>query len=106
LTTLDLFLKNLPQDIHLISGHQKTPSSLELIYSEEDFLKLIEFFTEDKFVFRFLEKTPKGEFFVHLAFLKGGLALQIAIEVRNRSNEFKTKLCALFSAAEAYLNQF
>ena len=106
MTTLDLFLDSVPNDIHLISGHQKTPSSLELIYSEEDFLRLVKYFPEDQIIFRFIEKSPKDEFFVHLAFLKGELILQVTIEVRNRSHEFKTELCAFFPAAEAFLDQF
>ncbi len=103
MTTLDSFLKSLPHDIHLISGHQKTSSSLYLIYSEEDFLKLLNWFPEDQFVFRFLEKTPKDEFLVHLAFLKRDYSLQITFEVKNRSREFGVKFRTIFSSAEAYL---
>ncbi len=106
MTTLDSFLKSLPSDIHLISGHQKTPSSLYLSYSEEDFLKLLQFFPEGQIVFRFLEKSLKDRFLVHLAYLKGKLSLQITIEVKNRSQEFGTKLCTIFSSAEAYLDEF
>lgn len=105
MTTLDSFLKSLPNNIHLISGHQQTSSSLHLSYSEEDFLKLLDFFPEDQIVFRFLEKTPKDEFLVHLTFLKGKLSLQITIEVKNRSQDFGTKLCEIFSSAEVYLDE-
>ena len=103
MTTLDSFLKSLPRDIHLISGHQKTSSSLHLIYSEEDFLKLLNWFPEDQFVFRFLEKTPKDEFLVHLAFLERDFSLQITVEVKNRSREFGVKFRTIFSSAEVYL---
>jgi len=106
LTTLDSFLKILPHDIHLISGHQKTSSSLYLSYSDEDFLKLVNFFPEDQIVFRFLEKTPKNEFLIHLAFLKGKLSLQLTIEVKNHSQEFGVKLSEIFSVAKIYLNEF
>ena len=104
MTTLDIFLKSLPNDIHLIYGHQKTSSSLHLSYSEEDFLKLVKFYPEDQIIFRFLEKTPKDEFLVHLAFLKGDFSLQITIEVRNRSREFGIKLRTIFPSAEVYLH--
>ena len=106
MTTLDSFLKSLPHDIHLISGHQVTSSSLHLSYSEEDFLKLLAHFPEDQIVFRFLEKTPKDEFLVHLTFLKGKLSLLLTIEVKNRSQEFGMKLCEIFSSAKVYLNEF
>ncbi len=104
MTTLDSFLKCLPHDIHLISGHQKTSSSLHLSYSEEDFLKLLKYFPEDQIVFRFLEKTPKDEFLVHLAFLKGDFSLQITIEVKNWTREFGIKLRTIFPAAEVHLD--
>ena len=104
MTTLDLFLKSLPHDIHVISGHQKTSSSLHLRYSEEYFLKLLKYFPEDQIVFRFLEKTPKDEFLVHLAFLKRDFALQITIEVKNRSREFGITICRIFPSAEVYLH--
>jgi len=106
LTTLDSFLKSLPPTINLISGHQKTSSSLHLSYSEEDFLKLVSNYPEDQIIFRFLEKTPKDEFLVHLTFLKGKLTLQITIEVKSRSKEFRTKLFAIFPSAEVYLDEF
>jgi hypothetical protein len=106
LTTLDLFLKSLPNDLHLISGHQKTPSSLYLCYSEEDFFKILNTFPEEQIVFRYFEKRPKETRYVHLALLKEKLTLQISIEVKNYTHDFGTKLCERFPSAEAYLGEF
>ncbi len=106
MTTLDLFLKSLPNDIHLISGHQKTPSSLYLSYSEEDFFKILKLFPEEQIVFRFLEKKSKDILNVHLALLKEKLTLQISFDVKNCSQDFGTKLCQRFPSAQAYLGEF
>jgi len=106
LTTLDLFLKSLPKDLHLISGHQKTPSSLYLCYSEEDFFKILSVFPEGQIVFRFFEKRPNDIQNVHLALQKEKLTLQISIEVKNCSQDFGTKLCERFPSAQAYLGEF
>ena len=102
MTTLDLFLKGLPDDIHLISGHQKTPSSLYLSYSEENFLKLLKVLPEKQIIFRFLEKRPKDKLLVHLAFLKEKLTLQITIEVKDCSQDFGEKFIRIFPSAEVY----
>ena len=80
MTTLDLFLKDLPNDLHLIFGHQKTPSSLYLCYSEEDFFKILNAFPEEQIVFRFFEKKPKeiqmeACFLTNLIGLKAGTLL-------------------------------
>jgi hypothetical protein len=105
-TTLDLFLKSLPVDLHLISGHQKTPSSLYLCYSEEDLFKILNTFPEEQIVFRYFEKRPKEIIYVHLALLREKLTLQISIEVKNCSKDFGVKLCERFPPAQAYLGEF
>ena len=106
MTALDVFLKTIPDHIHVLSGQQKTPSYLNLSFSEEDFFELLKTIPEEQMVFRFLEKTPKNKLFVHLTFLRERITLQITIEVINNSKNFGAKLCEFFPPAVAHLAEF
>ena len=105
MTTLDSFLKKLPKDLHLISGRQKTARSLFLSYSQSDFFKLIDNFSKEQFIFRFLEKQEE-EFIIHFGFIDENFSIELSIEVKNTNLELNTKLRKYFPSAEIYLSEF
>lgn len=100
---MDVFFQSLPKDVKIISGYQKTPRTLSICISEKDFFRILEFLPEGDLIFKFLERRSKEKIFVHFAFLKERVTLQIAIEVTNPSQGFGKSLCGFFPPAVAYL---
>jgi len=103
MTSLESFLKLIPEETELLSAYQQSPSDLYLTYSSEDFFKIIEFFSADQILFRFSEIKPNNILTVHLIFYNLPEKINVTFELTDHDerviNELKTK----FPACEAIL---
>lgn len=103
MTSLESFLKIIPEEIELLSGYQQSPSDLYLAYSSEDFFKIIEFFSADKILFRFSEIKPNNILIVHLIFYNLPEKINVTFELTDHDERVLKELKTKFPACEAVL---
>ncbi|MHA1993884.1 MAG: hypothetical protein ACW97Z_05045 [Candidatus Hodarchaeales archaeon] len=104
MTTLDTFLAYLPEDVNLLAGHQQTPDTIFLSYTEEDFFKILNHSIADRLIFRFLEEKNSKNLLIHLYFTYSYGNILLSINVTNRTSEFSQQLVDVFPSAAFYLN--
>ncbi|PWI48856.1 hypothetical protein CEE45_04670 [Candidatus Heimdallarchaeota archaeon B3_Heim] len=103
MTTLDSFLEFLPDDVQLLDGHQQTPNTIFLSFTEEEFLKILNHQLVNKFSFRYLEEKHPPNILIHLFFTHNDGNIQVSINVKNRTAEFNQQITKLFPSAALYL---
>lgn len=101
MTSLENFLKLIPEETELLSGYQQSPSDLYLNYSSEDFFKIINFFSTEQILFRFTEIKPNNILLVHLIFYNIPEKINITFEIEDHDKETLKELKLRFPSSVA-----